>query len=47
MLFNLENIVKLIQEPAVDIGHLPDLLNGIAAMESSRNREYALICRVD
>jgi len=44
---DLEDVVKLIQKPTVDIRHLPNLLDAVATMESSRNCEYSLVCRID
>jgi len=43
MLFHLEDVVELCQEPFIDITHLPDLVNTISPMESRRNREYTLV----
>ena len=46
VLFHLPQILQTSQEPLVDVGHLPDLLHAVAAMEGSRNGEDALIRRV-
>lgn len=40
-------MVKLRQEPLVDVGHLPDLIDAVPAMERGRDGEYALVCGVD
>lgn len=44
--FRLEDGLELGEEPTIDIRHLPNLLNGISAMEGSRNGEDALVCGV-
>ena len=46
-LLHLEDVVKLRQEPLVYIGHLPDLVDRVATVESSRNRKDTLVSRID
>ena len=42
----LKDRLEFLEEPAVDVCHLPDLLNRISAMEGSRDREDTLVRRV-
>jgi len=37
------HLEEVVHEPAIDICHLPNFLNAIPTMKSSRNREYVLI----
>jgi hypothetical protein len=39
--------VQLVEEPLVDVGHLPDLVDTVAAMERRRNSKEALVGGVD
>ena len=41
------NIVGFVEEPLVNVGHLLDLIDAVAAVKCSRDREYALVVRVD
>jgi hypothetical protein len=43
---HVEDILQLRQEPLVDVGHLPDLIDRIAAMEGSGYSKDALVGRV-
>lgn len=45
-LFHLEDILKSSQEPFIDVGDLPDLLDAVATSEGSINGENALVRRV-
>lgn len=47
MLFHLEDVVKFSQEPFIDIGYLPDLVDAISPVEGRRNRKNAFVRRVD
>ncbi len=42
-----EDIVEFVEEPLVDVSHLPDLIDAVAAVEGSRDGEYALVGGVD
>ena len=42
-LFKLDQIVELMQEPAVDLGDLKDLVYGNARLEGGKHREQALV----
>lgn len=42
-LFHLVDGLQLRQEPSIDVGHLPDLLNGIALVECGGESEDALV----
>lgn len=42
-----ENVVEFVEEPLVDVGHLPDLIDAVAAVKCSRDGEYALVGGVD
>ncbi len=44
--FHLIDVIQLRKEPLVDVGHLPNLIDSVASMESIRDREYALVRRV-
>lgn len=46
MLFHLVNVLKLGQEPLVNFSHLPYLVDAVAPVKRSGDREDALICRV-
>lgn len=43
---HVEDILQLRQEPLIDIGHLPNLIDRIASMKGGGNRKYAFVSRV-
>ena len=45
--FSLEDRLQLREEPSVDVRHLPDLLDGVAAVERGRDREDTLVSGVN
>ena len=42
-----EDRMKLGQEPLIDVGHLPDLVNRVTLVEGRPESEDALVSRVD
>jgi len=42
-LIHLKDVLKLRQEPFVNVRHLPNLVHAVATMESSRNGEDTLV----
>jgi hypothetical protein len=43
---HVEDILQLRQEPLVDVGHLPDLIDRVAPMEGGRDSKHTLVSRV-
>jgi hypothetical protein len=45
-LFHVEDVLQLGQEPLVDVGHVPNLVNRITAMECDGDGKDSLVRRV-
>ena len=46
-LLHLEDILQTREEPLVDVGHLPDLVNRVTLVEGRPESEDTLVSRVD
>lgn len=46
-ILHLVDVVKFRQKPFVDVGHLMDLIDGVATMECGRNGEDTLVRGID
>jgi hypothetical protein len=46
MFLHVENVLQLRQKPLVDVGHLPDLIDRVTAIEGSGDSKDAFVSRV-
>lgn len=45
--FQPEDVVELVQEPLVNVGHLMNLLDAVSPVEGGGNSKYAFVSGVD